>query len=77
MRTIISKIFMKHLVLYVQPIVNPTTKKVFFYEVLSRVLYEDDLHFPNTIRFITKLKRHHRKRLESFYLKGEIVFSVF
>lgn len=72
MRTIISKIFMKHLVLYVQPIVNPTTKKVFFYEVLSRVLYEDDLHFPN--EFIFNMSISMRLELAQTLLKriGEL-----
>jgi len=51
MTTIISRFLMDHLELYAQPIVDLTSKKVYFYEILSRVHYKGQLHYPNEFIF--------------------------
>lgn len=51
MTSIISAFLMDHLELYAQPIVDSISKKVYFYEILSRVRYKNKLYYPDEFIF--------------------------
>ncbi|MFW9625578.1 MAG: EAL domain-containing protein [Sulfurospirillum sp.] len=68
MTTLFSKFLEKHLYIVAQPIVDSITKKVYFYEILSRVEIDGEIHLPSD--FIPDMNIQMKYRLAKFLFKN-------
>ena len=68
MTALFSRFLEKHLYVVAQPVVDAITKEVHFYEILSRVEFEGQIHLPND--FIPDMNIQMKYRLAKFLFKN-------
>lgn len=67
MTSLFSHFLHQHLYIVAQPIVDAKTKEVHFFEILSRVKYDDEIHMPND--FIPDMNIQMRYQLAKYLFK--------